>query len=362
MGDAWADLCASWVDKLPGTLEHTPPDGGEPFAIERVVRLDDLPGIAATASKAGLQNPDLLIVGNRAGHTVLQAADAKFSVETARAKQVSPAVVSALIDLGSLVRSLIGESTEEIEFVPGVFLTPDFPLTHAMLGGRFGITRATVASNEVMLVPVDGVGFFSNLPSAATMRILAEVDALPVDVDSSLLAGLYYFRLARSAAGAWLDSQRPLLLFNDRIDVDDESLMREAAKRALESDNAFDLTIAWDADVEAIRLRRKAVDQVTELPVVARDLREAIAKATGGKPELGPSINQLRRRLGSWFRGELRAAAGPMLPSEPNFSARLQEVGKLSAELSQQVPEAIARTIQELIAERHVHETTTPYS
>ena len=45
------------------------------------------------ASKRGLQNPDLLVIGAQDDHRVIRAADAKFSIETARAKQVSADVV-----------------------------------------------------------------------------------------------------------------------------------------------------------------------------------------------------------------------------------------------------------------------------
>jgi hypothetical protein len=111
VGRRWADLCAEWATGQIGNLAQIPQGGGEPFPIERVARLDDMPRIAAVASKRGLQNPDLVTIGHRHGHSVLQAADAKFSVETARSKQVSVEVVVALLTLGSLVRSLTGELT-----------------------------------------------------------------------------------------------------------------------------------------------------------------------------------------------------------------------------------------------------------
>lgn len=352
VGKRWADWCAEWMQSQVGSLSQVPAGTGDPFVIERFARLDDLPRIASVASKRGLQNPDVVIVGNRADRSILQAADAKFSVETARSKQVSPAVVEALLGLGSLVRSLTGDITDEIEFVPGVFLSPDFSLTHLMLQGRHGITRATVHPSEVVLVPVDPSAFFRPLQAASVIPILSALDDLPVTADESLLAGLYYFRLARATVGSWIDSVRPLLTHNDVIDVDEAALETEARRRSGEARSAFDLVLRWDADVEAIRARRAAVDQVTGLPVMTKDLRNAIDSATGGKPENGPSVNQLRRRLGSWFRGEIRSAAGPIMPDEADFSGTLQDLAAISRAVAKGLPERTAAVIRELIEER----------
>ncbi|MCC6791812.1 MAG: hypothetical protein IT336_09010, partial [Thermomicrobiales bacterium] len=319
VGGRWADLCSEWIGSRVGQQAQIPHGAGESFAIDRVARLDDMPRIAAVASKRGLQNPDLVIIGHREGRSVLQAADAKFSVETARSKQVSPEVIEALIGLGSLVRSLTGDLTHALEFVPGIFLSPDYPLTHLMLQGRQGIMRATVRPSEVVFVPVEPNSFFTPLPASNVMPVLEGVDDLPVSFEQSLLAGLYYFRLARAAAGLWLDSVKPLLMHNDKVHLDVAALEGEARSRAPRAWSAFDLVLQWDADVESIRARRAAVDQVTGLPVVTRDLRNAIAAAMNGKDEGGPSANQLRKRLGFWFRGELRAVVGPIPPSEPDF-------------------------------------------
>ena len=73
---------------------------------------------------------------------------------------------------------------------------------------------------------------------------------------------------------------------------------------------------------------------------------------TGGKPENGPSVNQLRRRLGSWYRGEIRAAAGPVPPDVHDFPAMLQELAAISRAVSKRLPERVNEVIRELIAER----------
>jgi hypothetical protein len=97
IGDRWADLAAAHAEGWSGGLGWIELADGETAPIDHVDRLDATPRIAAVASKHGLQNPDLLLVGGDEHGQVIQAADAKFSIETARSKQVSPEVVLALL-------------------------------------------------------------------------------------------------------------------------------------------------------------------------------------------------------------------------------------------------------------------------
>jgi hypothetical protein len=337
---------------MVGTVVQPHGDTGAPFEVERVARLDDVPRIATMASRRGMQNPDFILIGSDRGSTVLQAADAKFSVETARSKQVSQEMIETLLTLGPVLGSLTGDLGSDIRFVPGVFLSPDFTLTHLMLGGRQGITRATVRPAEVHLIPVDPGVFFAPLPASSIMPVLARIDSLPVSIEESLLAGLYYFRLARAAVGAWMDSVKPLLFMNDHVDLDEEALYAETVRRSLSASSAFGLVLDWDVDVEHVRARRASVDQVTGLPVMSRDLRNAIAAATAGIAGVPPSVNLVRRRLGAWFRGELRAQFGPIPPDTPDFPGVLSALGLASRSLGGQVPSKTTEIIAQIIEER----------
>src|SRR5262245_30840447 len=87
IGARWSDIVSDHIDSLIGAEVAVP--GGGAHAIERVIRLDALPHVAHAASKRSLQNPDFVLLGRRDGVLTLQAADAKFSIETARSKQVS---------------------------------------------------------------------------------------------------------------------------------------------------------------------------------------------------------------------------------------------------------------------------------
>lgn len=348
IGARWADVAAAHAQTWPGQTRPNPGDPDAPLLVERVARLDDVPQIAAAASRRGLQNPDLLLFGTCQGTPAIQAADAKFSVETARAKQVSPSVVEGLLGLGDQLGPYIGSPGATALFIPGVFLSPDYPLTHLMLKRRKGILRTTVSRSEVVLVPVRPGAFFGAMEGAGVMHLLAGVDRLPVSVDDSLLAGLYYMRLARAAIGCWVDATKPLLVFQDQPAIEVMAVEREAAGRVLAAASAFDLIQHWNAEVDTIRNQRLAVDQVALLPMGNRDLRAQIshlAKSNGHEP---PSVNQVRRRLGAWYRGELRDRVGPILPPVADLPGSLRDIARAGTEIAPRLDTELAKIVMQL--------------
>jgi hypothetical protein len=355
IGDRWADIAAahaaSWSDGL-GWIELA---DGETTPIERVDRLDATPRIAAEASKHGLQNPDLLLVGGDEHGQVIQAADAKFSIETARSKQVSPEVVLALLGLRDRLPELLPDLDDSVHVEPGIFLSPDYPLTHLVLRndrrGPRGIMRPTVEPHEVVLVPTDPARFWDGVPGASIMGPLAELDDLPLRPAQSLLLGVYYFRLARAAVGFWLDATKPLLLLNDRVELNEDAVRSEAELRARRSDSAIGLIWQWDADVQTVRNQRASVEQVAGLPIPGRELRPraaAIAESLGAE---APSANQVRRRLSAWFRAELRSRIGPVNPPVANLPEVLRQIAKIGKELTPQVDQELERVVRDLVAE-----------
>jgi hypothetical protein len=350
IGDRWADLAAAHAATWGGTARAIGGANGALLEIDRIQRLDDMPRVAAAASKRGLQNPDLLLIGEHAGRPTVQAADAKFSIETARAKQVSPDVVQGLLTLRNQVPELLDGLGPDPEIVPGVFLSPDYPLTHLMLRRRRGILRTTVGPDEVVLVPAPADRFWRGVAGADVMVPLAAVDGLPLPLETSLLAGVYYFRLARAAAGFWLDAHKPLLLHEDRVEVDVDAVRDEAARRAQTAASAIELIRRWDSDVQRIRDQRAAVDQVAGLPIPSRDLREmaaAIARAQGQEP---PSSNQVRRRLGAWYRGALRERVGPLRPPVDDLPRVLRQVANAGRDLQPGLHGEAERVVRELLA------------
>lgn len=360
VGDRWADVSADHAARWMGSPRPVPGDATTSLHVERLIRLDDTPAIAAAASKRGLQNPDLLILGSLGNGPVIQAADAKFSIETARSKQVSPSVVEALLDLLPRFIQLIDSTTGTRPLiVPGVFLSPDYPLTHLMLQRRRGILRSTVHPDEVVLVPVDPATFFRPLEGSGLIPILASVDALPVRFDESLLVGLYYFRLARAAVGCWFDSTKPLLLLNDRVEVDEAAIQNQAQVRTTDATTALELVLQWHADVQTVRAERAAVEQVAALPLINRELRELALRMASQAGVDPPSVNQIRRRVGRWYRERLREQVGPLRPPVADLPRTLQHLGWLGKNLGPEIEVETVRVIDELLAER-VADTLDP--
>jgi hypothetical protein len=350
IGHRWADIAARHVETWIGTERRLHADDQDPLRIVRVDRLDATPAVAAAASKRGLQNPDLLLIGQRGDQQAVQAADAKFSVETARSKQVSPEVVLGLMELRHHVPGILAGVSDRVRIESGLFLCPDYPLTHLMLRHRRGIVRTTVRREEVVLIPASPDRFWDGVQGAELIQPLAATDNLPVRTPENLMAGVYYFRLARAAVGFWLDATKPLLLHNDLITVDIDAVREETVRRSRQAVSAIELIRRWDADVQTIRDQRAAIDQVAGLPIPGRDLRPMaarIALAVGADP---PSANQVRRRLGSWYRGVLRDRFGPLPPPVADLPSILRQLADAGRDLGPQAERELERIVLELVS------------
>jgi hypothetical protein len=260
-------------------------------------------------------------------------------------------VLSALLTIGDVLVQATGAIDPETTIEPGFFLSPDYSLTHYMLRRRHGIMRVSVRDDEVERLAVDPATFFAALPGETLLPVLAGVDELPIAPDESLLAGLYYFRIARAVIGFWIDSVKPLLMMGDKIEIDIAAVEAEARKRVGGAYSAYQLMLDWDVDVERTRANRAAVEQVAGLPILNRDLREMIARYSLDLGIEAPSMNQVRRRLGAWFRGELRDRVGPLDPPVPNLPAVLRDLAAIGAELAPRLPKETERIVLELGAQ-----------
>ncbi len=357
VGDRWADLCDGAIQTWVGGLSDVPGGRRPPIEIERIARLDAVPSIAFAASRRGLQNPDFIVVGRQNGRPAIQAADAKFSVETARSRQVSVDMLTALLVLRPQLEPLTGPLDPESVIEPGFFVSPDYPMTHQMLRRqRNGIRRATVRDDEVEQLAVEASEFFDPIEGSILMSLLVRADALPIPLESSLLASLYYFRIARALIGCWLESVKPLLFMGEKIPIDLMRVHEETESRAGHASSAYQLMLEWDADVERFRSMRSAVDQVAHVPIANRDLRELVlknAEALGAEP---PSMNQVRRRLSGWFRGEIRSEVGPLDPPVDNLPLALSRLASIAARLTPSIPEKVQQFVTELAIEQLVQD------
>jgi hypothetical protein len=356
IGDRWADVAAAHAATWAASGRVIVVEDRGPLPIVRVDRLDSTPAVAAAASKRGLQNPDLLLIGQHGNDQAVQAADAKFSVETARSKQVSPEVVLGLLDLRQHVPGLLHGVDHRPHVERGVFLCPDYLLTHIMLRRRSGIVRTTVRREEVVFVPADPARFWDNVKGAEIIAPFANADDLPARPEEHLMAGVYYFRLARAAVGFWLDATKPLLLHNDAPIVDTGAVREEAVRRSQSARSAIEVIRRWDVDVRSIRAQRAAVDQAASLPIPGRELRPMTARfanAIGGEP---PSANQVRRRLGAWYRGELRDRFGPIYPPVADLPSILRQLADASRDLLPAAERELERIVRLLMREAHARE------
>jgi hypothetical protein len=347
IGDRWAALCSeALVRGEPSLLELDAP----PVLADVAVRLDDIPEIARTASRNQLQNPDFLLVGSGEAGQVLWAADAKFSVDTAKSKQVSRQVVEALLEMGDTVSRLLPRFETDPCVQDGVFLCPDYPLTHRLLRDRKGPRRATVREDEVRYVPVTSGGFLETMGQQGLRSFLADLDSFPFDPDARLMVGIYYYRLARAAVGCWQDQVAPLLTFRDTVDVDEEAVEAEARRLATMRTSAWGLLLRWNDLAEEVRQQRSAIDHVTSVPVNGRQLRDTILERAEAAGVVAPSGTKVRRAIGSWFRGQIREEFGPIDPPVDDFGAMLDALGRFSRTLTTATEARLDRIIDEMVA------------
>lgn len=327
IGERWSDIVSQHIDSLVGAEVAIP--GGGSHVVDEVIRLDALPHVAYAASKRSLQNPDFVLLGHDDGQRTMQAADAKFSIETARSKQVSVEMLIALADVGPSYTNLLGPWQTEGTIVPGLFFGPQSALTAFVLSGGRGITRATVHPDEIVLLAVSGAELTGPVPGGGARRRLAELDHLLSLSNVELLVGLYYTRLSSAAGASWYDMHRPLFGQSSLSGPDFDAVEDEIAQRVPQHRNGFELINRWAVEAEDVRADRGALNQAAGLPLPNRELREwtlADATAAGVQP---PSLNRVRKELQRWVHDQLLDEIGVIEPSQANIPARISQIRAL---------------------------------
>lgn len=343
IGSRWSDIVSSHVESLIGSDVGIPGDGTH--VIERVIRLDALPHVGLAASKRSLQNPDFVLLGRRNGELTLQAADAKFSIETARSKQVSVEMLSALADVGPSYTQLLGEWHGNGVIVPGLFFAPQSAMTSYVLSGGRGITRATVKPTEVVLLESSTEELTADIPGSAARARLAELDGLAKQVQQEFLLGLYYVRLSSAAGASWHDMHRPLFgpAPNSRPDFD--AVDAEIARRAPECRTAYELVSRWAIDAEQVRAERGAINQAAGLPLPNRELREWVVADAQAAGVEAPSLNRVRKDLQRWVHEQVLAEVGVIQPGDGQLNRHITNIRAIVARVSRQAREVTNRIV-----------------
>lgn len=333
IGARWSDVVAAHMDSLTGSEVGIP--GGATHVIERVIRLDALPHVASAASKRSLQNPDFVLLGRANGRLIMQAADAKFSIETARSKQVSVAMLLALAEVGPSYTDLLGPWQDDAEIVPGLFFSPRSALSAYVLNGGRGIVRSTVKSDEIVLLEASGTELTGSIPGFEARKRFARMDGLASRLDTDLLVGLYYTRLSSAAGASWFDMNRPLLGPPADSGTDFEAVDREIVRRMDGYRSGYELICDWAEDAAIVRADRNAIEQAASLPLPNRELREWVqtdAEVAGVEP---PSLNRVRRELQRWVHakvldqvGIIRPNQGPLEPCLAEIRSQVDNIGR----------------------------------
>ena len=339
IGARWSDIVADHIDSLVGVDVGIP--GGGSHRIEQVIRLDALPQVAHAASRRSLQSPDFVLLGRSNGDLTLQAADSKFSIETARSKQVSVEMLTALAAVGPEYTDLLGAWHQDGTILPGLFFAPQSALSAYVLSGGRGITRATVKPDEIVLLEATATELAGPIPGGTARRRLAELDGLETRLDDEILLGLYYTRLSSAAGASWFDMHRPLFGPTSSTGPDFAAVDREIAARSPAARSGYELVSDWAVDAEEVRADRSAINQAAGLPLPNRELREwTIADAQAAGID-APSLNRVRKELQRWVNDQLLAEIGIIEPAQERVSRRVAQIREMVAEIA---PNARAET------------------
>jgi hypothetical protein len=346
IGARWSDIVSDHIDSLIDTEVGIP--GDETHLIEQVIRLDALPHVAHAASKRSLQNPDFVLLGRRDGELTLQAADAKFSIETARSKQVSVEMLTALAAVGPAYTELLGEWHEQGTVVPGLFFAPQSAMTAFVLSGGRGITRATVKPAEVILLESSAAELTDDIPGESARKRMAALDGLEAPAERELLLGLYYVRLSSAAGASWYDMHRPLFGPNPASGPDFAAVDSEIERRARGTRSAYDLVSRWAVDAEQVRADRSAINQAAGLPLPNRELREWVIADADVIGVEAPSLNRVRKELQRWVHDHVLAEIGAIQPGEGNLNRQIGEIRTIVMRIAPQARAETTRIVHRL--------------
>lgn len=344
IGDRWSDVCALSTDLWAGTNVVLPDQ--QTINVTAVYRLDDIPQIARVASKLGLQNPDFIVAGYRESEPVIFSMDAKFSIDRAKSSQVSSDALEALLDVGVAITDHLPGLDIQSRIVDGYFLSPEMPLTHYTLGLERGRMAARVNRGQVMLLQQTPVDFIKPLPGSRLVGPLATMDGLRQEIRSNMLLALYYFRLVRACYGAYVETITPILGPKVQQPIEDAELESITVDIAKESGNSWQVVMAWDDRAEHVRRQRETIQAAMALPLRNQDIRDGVVREARIRGSEAPSINSVRRLVGSWYRRQFDEAIGTVMAPISDVQKLLEQIHSVAREIEPQIQSAFQTSIE----------------
>ncbi len=348
IGDRWSEVCTDVLASWPGTSVLLP--SGEEVMVERVHRLDDISEISRIASRRKLQNPDFIVEGRLGGERVMMAADAKFSIDTAKAAQVSAETLTALLEVGPLITDLIPDLDTSAHARDGLFLSPDMPITNYVMLRKRGRLSVRVSTEQVKRIPVAPVPFLKPMEGSRLMGTLASIDDFRDDIRSNMLLALYYFRLVRACYGSYSDMTSPIIGPPDAGIGSVAELESQTASMAKNARSSWDVVLQWDARAEQVRRQREAVFAAMPFPIPNKDVRDRVVQESELRGLVAPSINSVRKRLGAWHRQQFDERLGVVLPPVADLPQLLQQIQMIGGEIEPLVDDAFNEIIDEVFA------------
>lgn len=350
-GDRWSERVSEALRERVGSERPLP--GDDAYVLEAVVRLDDDVRIAEQAGRHKLTNPDFVLFGRRAdGTPILQAADAKFAVDTIKPNQVSAEALQALLDVeNGLARQALEQDIHNHDVMaavamPGIFISPHGPLTDYFLPRLLTDPRQSVDRGQIDLIEADPVGLFDQMPPGPLIAPLARLDQLPTSPRTNLLAAMYYYRAACACAWLWVEDRTPLLARDAHVEIDVEALASEVVSRANHVESAYQLVTGWFDDVEIVSRNRKSLDEMLSLPLRMSEIRQLVERAGAGDDRR--MVRMVRAALDRTFRANVIDLVGdvPAHPQEP-----LGDVLMRVAEASREQRPELMKLARSLVAE-----------
>ena len=365
-GDRWSERVSEALTAQIGT-ERTLP-GGESYRLDAVVRLDDNPRIAEQAGRHKLTNPDFVLFGRTLdGAPILQAADAKFAVDTIKPAQVSAEALQALLDVEhGLARKALEQAIHDPDVVSataqrGVFVSPVSPLTDYFLPRLLDDPNQTVDPSQVELIGADPARLFAGLVPSRLIGPLARIDHLPASPRTHLLAAMYYFRVACACSWLWVEDRTPLLSRGAAPEINSDELANEVSERSRAVESAYQLVSAWYEDVEVVSRSRKSLQEVMSLPIRMGEIRQMVDAA--GAVDDRRIVRLVRAALDRTFRQRVIDLIGeiPAHPDEP-VGDMLLRAAQASRELRPEMNKLAKTLVAEYVSEPTPDATVLPSS